>query len=154
MSGKDKIARGYASATDDIRHHLIDQGWHGIESKDDSMRRDVDASIARYDQKVADSAWERLPEAERFNEPKELSQEDLADYYGDSPQADQSHDSPLSEQELADFYGDAPANGADRDALYGSRSNDGIDQSDFYGNSPEPQEHGDFYGHDIEQDRN
>lgn len=131
MATKDAIARGYASANDDIRHHLIDKGWFGETTKDAAMRRDVDATIAQHDQDVGNSAWGKLPETERFNETSDDQQSEIAEFYGTGGQD--------REAQAGDLYG------YDREE---------VDTSGFYGDGGSPEaDRGDLYGPDIEQDR-
>jgi hypothetical protein len=117
MSGKDAFVRGYASANDDIRHHVIERGWFGSETRSDAMRRDVDATIAQYDHELSHSAWGQLPDGER-----PVQDGRPYDPYGDRDAEPSSRDlyGPGREEvEAGDLYGDGHAAEPQREELYG-----------------------------------
>ena len=53
----------YARANDDVRHHLIERGWFGQETKDHPMDQSVSAAEAQYQQD--NEQWEQLENADR-----------------------------------------------------------------------------------------
>lgn len=158
MSWKDTVARGYAKANDDVRDQLITKGWFGQTTREDAMSRDVDKSISQYEQDMGNSAWGKLPEAERYNEPDQVKQEEISAFYGstnaqDVDASDLYGSSTESGQSAADFYGYDAEQRADMDAFYGTNASHEVDAYDLYGEPAQASPSQDFYGHEIEQDR-
>lgn len=112
MSSKDAIAKGYANLNDDLRYHLVEKAWFDQKQPDDAMRRDVDTTIAQSDQEVSNSAWGKLPDAERPDEPQ--GEIDPSDLYGNDPAPGPERDE-MGEVDASDLYGDGPASTHDPD---------------------------------------
>ena len=158
MSWKDPIARSTAKAADDVRFHLVEKGWFDQKTKDDAMSRDVDKSISQYEQDMSNSVWGKLPEAERYNEPDQVKQEEVSEFYGstnaqDVDASDLYGSGTESSQSTAEFYGYDAEQTADMDGFYGTNTSHEVNASDLYGEPAQASQSQDFYGHEIEQDR-
>jgi hypothetical protein len=103
----------YARVNDDLRHHLIERGWHGQQTRDDTFQRDVAAMSSieadQYRDRTAEAGTQnpKLPDALQGIAGDESDTENVKDvmkhFYGQRTTASTAES---QERSLTEYYRD------------------------------------------------